>query len=204
MTTHHGDPPLDAEANWTKETTYAAKNKEPTTKTGKDNEKNTQIEAQEDKNEASGTGTNAPRRNDSNYVTRINFKVIPDKNTKTLSVIHSINRILAATKAIDSTTRIIATDKDSNETEYIGAGQPNMPRNQVEARAYINQFVEEPRMTTRSELVGLITMRSYVSFRAIKKSPAVQQEATERISENILNAELPVGRHASACGLLYQ
>ena len=179
MTTHHGDPPLDAEANWTKVTAYAAKNKEPTTKTGKENEKSTQIEAQEDKNEASGTGTNAPRRNDSNYVTRINFKVIPDKNTKTLSVIHSINRILAATKAIDSTTRIIATDKDGNETEYIGAGQADMPRDQDEARMYINQFIEEPRMTKRSELVGLITMRSYVNFRAIKKSPAAQQELNE-------------------------
>ena len=176
MTTHHGDPPLDAEENWTKVTAYAAKNKEHISKTSTENEKNYQIGAQEDQNEASGTRTNAPRRNDSNYVTRINFKVIPNKNTKTLSVINSINRILAATKAIDPTTRIIATDKDGNETEYIGASQPNTPRNQEEARAYINQFVEEPRMTTRSELVGLITMRSYVNFRAIKKSPAVQQE----------------------------
>jgi hypothetical protein len=196
MTTHHGDSPLDAEANWTKVTAYAAKNKEPTPKTGKENEKNLQIEAQEGKNEASGTGTNAPRRNDSNYVTRINFKVIPDKNTKTISVFHSINRILAATKTIDSTTRIIATDKDGNETEYIGADQPNMPRNQEEVRAYMNQFVEEPRMTTRNELVGLITMRSYVNFRAIKKSPAVQQELNEYprifLTPNYLSVVTPV------------
>jgi hypothetical protein len=34
-------------------------------------------------------------------------------------------------------------------------------------------------MTTRSELVGLITMRSSVNFREIKKSPAVQQELNE-------------------------
>jgi hypothetical protein len=30
MTTHHGDPPLDAKDNWTKVTAYAAKNKKHT------------------------------------------------------------------------------------------------------------------------------------------------------------------------------
>jgi hypothetical protein len=46
--------------------------------------------------------------------------VIPNKNTKTLSALNSIRRILAATKAINPTTRIIAADKDGNETEFSG------------------------------------------------------------------------------------
>jgi hypothetical protein len=72
----------------------------------------------------------------SNYDTRINFKVIPNKNTKTLSVLYSIIRILAAMKAINWTTRILATDKDRNETDFKGE-QPmhehlstNLSRNQ--------------------------------------------------------------------------
>jgi predicted solute-binding protein len=111
MTTHHGNPPLDPEATWTKVTTYAAKNKKLQAKASKEKEESNQTEAQEELNKAHSTKTNAPRRNDSNYVTRINFKVIPNKNTKTLSVLNSIHRILAATKAIDPTTGIIATDK---------------------------------------------------------------------------------------------
>ena len=194
MTSNHGDPTLDPEGTWTKVTAYAAKNKELQAKTITEKEKNLQNGAQEEENEDNENKTNAPRRNDSNYVTRINFKVIPDKNTKTLSVLNSILRILAATKATDSTTRIIATDKDGNETEFTG-DQP-MPSNQDEAREFINQFVEEPRMTARNELVGLITMRSYTNFRAIKKSPAVQQGLNEYprifMTPNYLSVVTPV------------
>ena len=50
-----------------------------------------------------------------------------------------------------------------------------MPSNKEDATAYINQFVQEPRMLARNELVGLITMKSNTNFRAIKKSHAVQQ-----------------------------
>jgi hypothetical protein len=168
MTSHHGDLPHDTETNWTKVTAYAAKNKESKDKTTKENEKNSQNEAQEGANEASGTQTNAPRRIDSNYITRINIKVVPEKNSKTLSVINSILRILRATKAIDPTTFIIATDKDGNETAFTGGEV--LPSHPDDARDFINRFIEEPRMTARNELVGLITMRSQVNFRAIKKS----------------------------------
>ena len=99
MTDNHGDPPLDPESKWTKVTAYAAKNKELKDKRNKEKEKNSQNEAQEEEIEASGIGTNAPRRTESNYVTRINFKVIPEKNSKTLSVLNSIIRIMAATNS---------------------------------------------------------------------------------------------------------
>jgi hypothetical protein len=57
-------------------------------------------------------------------------------------VVHNILlRILAAIKAIDSTARIIATNKDCNETEFTGE-QP-MPLNQDDAQAFINQFIED-------------------------------------------------------------
>ena len=194
MTSNHGDPTLDPEGTWTKVTAYAAKNKELQAKTNKEKEKISQNGAQEFENEVTGSRTNAPMRNDSNYTTRINFKVIPDKKTKTLSVLHSILRILAATKTIDSTTRIIAIDKDGNEKEFTGEQQ--MPSNQEDARAFINQFVEEPRMTARNELVGLITMRSYINFRAIKKSSAVQQGLNEYprifLTPNYLSVVTPV------------
>ena len=173
MTTHHGDPMNNPEATWTKVPAYAAKNKQLLAQTSKENEKNHQIEAQEDENEANGTRTNAPMRIESNYVTRINFKVIPDKNTKTLSALHSICRILAATKEIDPRTCIVSKDKNGIETYFTGNGNDNIPSHPDDIKDFINVFVEEPRMTSRNELVGLITMRSDINFRAIKKSPAV-------------------------------
>ena len=126
--------------------------------------KNTQIEVQEDENEASGTKTNAPRRIDSNFVTRINFKVFPEKNSKTLSVFNSIKRIMAAARTADPTVRIIATDKEGNETEFTGNYTRDFPTQEDATREFTNQFVEEPRMTARNELVGLITMRSNTNF----------------------------------------
>ena len=99
--------------------------------------------------------------------------MIPDKNAKTLSVLNSMNRILNSTKVIDPTTCIVANDKDGNEIVY--TGRSPMPSNREEATAFINQFVQEPRMTARNELVGLITMQLNTNFRAIKKSLAVQQ-----------------------------
>ena len=194
MTNNHGDPPLDAESTWTKVQSYAVKNKELKDKLNKKKEEKTQNEAQEEEIEVSGIGTNAPRRTESNYVTRINFKVIPEKNAKTLSVLNSIIRIMAATKFIDPTTRIIATDKDGNETEFVGAKL--MPTNNEENREFINQFVEEPRITARNELVGLITMRSDVNFREIKRSNLVKQGLNELprifLTPNYLSVVTPV------------
>jgi hypothetical protein len=174
MTTHHGNPPLDPEATWTKVTAYAAKNKELQAQRNKEKEESIQNEAQEVENEATSTRTNAI---ESNYTTRINFKVIPDKNTKTLSVLNSINRILESTKAIDPTTCIVANDKNGNEIVY--TGQLHLPSNKEEATAYINQFIQEPKMSARNELVGLITLKSNTNFRAIKKRHAVQQGLNE-------------------------
>ena len=91
MTTHHGNPPLDPEATWTKVIAYAAKNKELQAQRIKEKEESRQNGAQKNENEAIGIRTNVI---ESNYTTRINFKVIPNKNTKTLSVLNSINRIL--------------------------------------------------------------------------------------------------------------
>ena len=194
MTNNHGDPPLDAESTWTKVQSYAAKNKELKDKRNKKNEESNQNEAQEEEIEAPGIGTNAPRRTESHYVTRINFKVIPEKNAKTLSVLNSIIRIMAATKFADPTTRIIATDKNGNETEFAGA--KSMPTNNEENREFINQFVEEPRITARNELVGLITMRSEVNFREIKRSNQVKQGLNEQprifLTPNYLSVVTPV------------
>ena len=194
MTDNHGDPPLDPESKWTKVTAYAVKNKELKDKRNKEKEKNSQNEAQEEEIEASGIGTKAPRRTESNYVTRINFKVIHEKNSKTLSVLNSIIRIMAATKFIDPTTRIIATDKDGNETEFAGA--KSMPPNNAETREFINQFVEEPRITVRNELIGLITMRSDINFREIKRSNIVKQGLNKQprifLTPNYLSVVTPV------------
>ena len=194
MTNNHGDPPFDPESTWTKVATYAAKNKEIKNKKNQEGKKSNQNEAQEEENEDNGSKANAPKRNESNYVTRINFKVVPEKNSKTLSVAHSIIRILRATKAIDPTTRIIATDKDGNETKF--TGDQTLPSNNDDAKEFINQFVEEPRITTRNELVGLITMRSEVNFRNIKRTPILKQELNEQprifITPNYLSVVTPV------------
>jgi hypothetical protein len=171
MTNNHGNPPLDAESTWTKVQSYAANNKELKDKQNKKKEESNQNKAQEEETEASGIGTNAPRCKESHYVTRINFKVIPEKNTKTLSVLNSIICIMAATKFAEPTTRIIATDKEDNETKFAGATA--MPSNNEENREFINQFVEEPRITAKNKLVGLITMQSDVNFRDIKRSNVV-------------------------------
>jgi hypothetical protein len=196
MTNNHGEMPIDAESNWTKVTAYAAKNKELQAHRSKEKEESNQIGAQEEKNEGSGTKTNAPRRIDSNYVTRINFKVIPEKNSKTLSVFNSIRRILAAARETDPSARIVATDKDGNETTFTGERTHGFPLNEEDIRTFTNQFVEEPRMTARNELVGLITMRSNTNFRAIKKSPAVQQGLNEQprifLTPNYLSVVTPV------------
>ena len=178
MTDNHGNPPLDPESKWTKVTAYAVKNKELKDKRNKEKEKNSQNEAQEEEIEASGIGTNAPRRTESNYVTRINFKVIPEKNAKSLSVLNSIIRIMAATKFADPTTRIVATDEDDNEIEF--AGSRSMPSNNAKTREFINQFVEEPRITARNELVALITIRSDINFREITRSNLVKQGLNEQ------------------------
>ena len=118
MNNNHGNPPLDPEATWTKVIAYAAKNKEPKDKSNKEKEKNDQNKAQEGKNKAIGTRTNVPWFIDSNYVTRINFKVIPHQTTTTLSELNSIIRIMAAAKAANPTAHIIATDKDGKKKEF--------------------------------------------------------------------------------------
>jgi hypothetical protein len=127
MSNNHGNSPLSPGSNWTKVTAYAAKNKELKARTTKEKEKSKQNEAQEEEIEDAGIETNAPQRTDSNYVTRINFKVVPEKNSKTLLVLNCIIRIMAVTKAADPTTQIIATDKDDNEKEFHGA--TSMPSN---------------------------------------------------------------------------
>jgi hypothetical protein len=194
MTNNHGDPPLDAESTWTKVQSYAAKNKELKDKQNKKKEEINQNKAQEEEIEASGIGTNAPRCTESHYITRINFKVIPEKNAKTLSVLNSIIRIMAATKFADPTTRIIATDKDGNETEFAGA--KSMPTNNEENKEFINQFIEEPRITARNKLVSLITMRLDVNFREIKRSNLVKQGFNEQprisLTSNYLSEVTPV------------
>jgi hypothetical protein len=194
MTSHHGDPPPDPEQNWTKVAAYAAKNKQIKDKQKQKETKTTENEAQEDENEGISISTNAPKRNESNYVTRINFKVVPEKNSKTLSVLNSITRIMAATKAADPTTRLIATDKNGNETEF--DGPKSTPSNNENNREFINQFVDEPRMTARSELVGLITMRSSINFREIKKNPTVRMILNEQprifLAPNYLSVVTPV------------
>jgi hypothetical protein len=120
--------------------------------------------------------------------------VVPEKNSKTLSVINTILRILRATKAINPTTFIIAKDKDGNETAFTGGEV--LPSHPDDARDFINWFIKETRMTARNELVGLITMRSYVNFRAIKESPNVQQELNVQprifLTPNYLSVVTPV------------
>jgi hypothetical protein len=111
-----------------------------------------------------------------------------------LSVLNSINRILESTKTIDPTTCLVAKDKNGHEIVY--TGQLQLPPSKDEATAYINQFVQEPRMSARNELIGLITLKSNTNFRAIKKSHAVQQGLNEFpkifLTPNYLSVVTPV------------
>ena len=136
----------------------------------------------------------APLKAGSTFITRINIKVIPQKITTALSVIYNVIRIMTAISAADNFARIIAIDHEGNEIEFFGAKTP--PPDNKDTQEFIKQFIEEPRITNRNELVGLITLRSEIDLREIKKHPATQQKLNELprifLTQNTLSEVTPV------------
>ena len=172
----HGDMPIDlpvdATTAWTTVGGNATKNQAPNSTPGQSSEKSNQ-----NGQEISAIGnivstTPQPRRNQSLFVTRINFKVIPTKEIKTFSVPNSICRIVASLKAADKTARLIAVDEHDNEIEFKGA--TDLQKNNEANVDYVNQFIDEPKKTKSNQLVGLIILRSEKSFKEIKKNQLTQ------------------------------
>ena len=176
--TDHGNLPLDADAGWTTVAGNVPKKQDAQGNSGQSTKKSNQNDQELGENQniviaASPT----PRRKESLYVTRINFKVIPTKAIKNLSVPDSISRIIASLKAADKSARFIATDEHGNEIEFHGHG--DITKNRVVNQDYVNQFVEQPKINKSNELVGLVILRSDTNFDEIKKNQLSKRELNE-------------------------
>ena len=196
MSNHHGEMPITTTTDW-----HTAESKQDKKKAYQDKvsafiKKSAQNDHQEPMNEEKSPAVvkRAPLKAGSTFITRINIKVIPQKITTALSVIYNVIRIMTAISAADNFARIIAIDHEGNEIEFFGAKTP--PPDNKDTQEFIKQFIEEPRITNRNELVGLITLRSEVALREIKKHPATQQKLNELprifLTQNTLSEVTPV------------
>ena len=196
MSNHHGEMPIKTTTDWHTAESKQAKKKAYQDKVSEFIGKNSQNDPQEAQNEEKPPAVvkRAPLKAGSTFITRINIKVIPQKITTALSVLYNVIRIMTAIAAADNFARIIAIDHEGNEIEFFGAKTP--PPDNKETQDFIKQFIEEPRITNRNELVGLITLRSEVDFRVIKKHPATQQKLNELprifLTQNTLSVVTPV------------
>ncbi|WP_317201739.1 hypothetical protein [Janthinobacterium sp.] len=166
------DRPVDETTAWTTVGGNATKKKVPDGSPGQSSKKSTK-----NGQDFGAIGniiysTPQPRRNPSAFVTRINFKVIPTKETKTISIPHSICRIVTSLQAADKTARIIAVDEHENEIEF--KGSEDLQKNTDANVDYVNQFLDQPKNTKSNQLVGLIILRSDKSFSEIKKHQLTQ------------------------------
>jgi hypothetical protein len=195
MTNDHGEKPIETTTDWHTTASKQDKRKAYQDKVSAFIEKNNQNDPQEPKIEIKApTTTNRAPTAYSTFITRINFKIIPQKITTALSVLYNVIRIMAAISAADNQARITATDHEGNEIVFYGA-KANPPDNK-ETQEFIKQFTQEPRITNRNELVGLITLRSEISFREIKKNASTQQILNELprifLTQNTLSVVTPV------------
>ena len=197
MTDNHGEMPTTTTTDWKTPESKQAKKKAYQDKVGAFIEKSKQNDPSKPKIGAvSGVicSPRTPLRETSNFITRINFKVVPQKITKALSVLYNVITIMAAIQAADPLARIIVIDHEGNEKTFYGA--KTVPPENNETQNFIKQFIEEPRITNRNELVGLFTLRSEVSFRDIKKNPVTQQLLNELprifLTQNRLAVVTPV------------
>ena len=180
MTDNHGETPSTTTTDWTTPQSKQDKKKAYHAKIDAFLEKKNQNDPSKPKIGAIPGVIFSPRnatREVSNFITRINFKVVPQKITKALSVLYNTITILAAIQAADPLARIVVIDHEGNEKAFYGA--KTVPPENKETQDFIKQFVEDPRITKRNELVGLFTLRSDISFRDIKKNPTTQQLLNE-------------------------
>lgn len=174
MTNNHGETPLDVATDWSTVGKKASNKQAALNHSGQTSKKSNQNHQAIGEIENIITTDPSPvERNESTILTRVNFKVIPNRDIKTISVSHSICRIVAAIKASDKNARIIATNEEENEIEFHGA--KDLKGNNEASQDHVKQFIQEPRMNKSNHLVGLIILRSEMEFKDIKKHHATQK-----------------------------
>jgi hypothetical protein len=153
MSNHHGEMPIKTTTDWHTAESKQAKKKAYQDKVGEFIEKSTQNDPQVPKNEGKPPAVVkcAPIKAGSTFITRINIKVSPQKITTAHSVLYNGIRIMTAVAAADNCARIIAINHEGNEIEFFGA--KTLPPDNKETKEFIKQFIEEPRITNRNELV---------------------------------------------------
>ena len=169
------DLPVDTTTAWTTVGGNATQNKAPTGTSGQSSKKSIQNgQAIGEIGNFSAPSTQlVPRLNPSLFVTRINFKVIPSREIDSISVPLSICRIITSIKAADKNARLIAVDEHDNEIEFTGS--TDLQKNPEANIEYTNQFIDTPKMNKSNQLVGLIVLRSDMTFRDIKKHQLTQK-----------------------------
>ena len=116
MTNNHGETPLDVATDWSTVGKKVSKKQAALNYSGQTSKKSNQNHQAIGEIENINTPDPTPvERNESTIITRVNFKVIPNRDIKTISVSHSICRIIAAIKESDKNARIIATNEEENE-----------------------------------------------------------------------------------------
>ena len=190
----HGDSPLPVATDWTTVGGNATKKQAPQAVQGQSSKKSIQNgQAIGEIGANTIATTSPPNRNESNFITRINFKVIPTREIKTVSVPHSICRIVNALKATDKTARLIAADENGNEIEFNGT--KDLQNNTEANRDYVDKFIDEPKVNRSNQLVGLIVLRSDVELKAIKKNQVTQKLLNESpniyLTANFLDVVTP-------------
>ena len=121
MPIDHGETPLPAATDWTIVGGNTSKNQATLSKQGHSSPENSQNHQAIGEIDHIITPDHSPRRNESLYITRINFRVIPTRNLKTISVPQSICRIIAAIKAADKNARLSACYENGDEIEFHGS-----------------------------------------------------------------------------------
>ena len=174
----HGDSPLPVATDWTTVGGNATKKQAPQATPGQSSKKSNQ-NGQEigEIGKTTITTISAPNRNESTFTTRINFKVIPTREIKTISVPQSICRIVNALKAADKNARLIAADENGNEIEF--KGTKDLQNNTEANRDYVDKFIDEPKVNRSNQLTGLIVLRSEIGLKIIKKNQVTQKLLNE-------------------------
>ena len=173
MPIDHGETPLDAAANWTEVGRNAPRNQVARATQGHSSEESNQNGQAIGEIGHTITQDHTPRRNESLYLTRINFRVIPTRDLKTISVHQSICRILSAVKAADKNARLIATNEEGDEIELHGS--TDLTGNTAANQETVNQFIEKPKINKSNQLTGLIVLRSDTNYKEIKKNQLTQK-----------------------------
>ena len=177
MPIDHGNLSPDADEEWTAVGGNNPKKQAAQYKPGQSTEKSSQNDPELGENQTIIIASTNLRRNESLHITRVNFKVIPTRAIKNLSVPDSISRIIASIKTADKSARLIATDERGNEIEFHGG--EDITKNRVANQDYVNQFIEQPKINKSNELTGLIILRSNATFDDIKKNQLSKRELNE-------------------------